>query len=141
MTASTTYATQLLDLLFNNTGDPVNIADAGSATTLYIALHTASPGVGGSQSTNEAAYTSYARVAVTRTSGGWTVSGATATNTAAVTFPTATGGSETETYFSIGTAATGAGQILLFGALTASLAVATGTQPQFAAGQLSASVS
>lgn len=141
MSASTTYATQLLDLIFNNTADPVNIADAGSATTLYIALHTATLTASSAQNSSEAAYTGYARVAVARTTGGWTVSGASASNAAAITFPTATGGSETETYFSVGTASTGAGQILLFGALTSSLAVANGTQPQFAAGALTASVS
>lgn len=141
MSASTTYANQLLALIFNNTGDPVNIAAAGSATTLYVALHTASPGAGGNQSTSEAAYPGYARVAVTRTTGNWTVASGSVSNAAAITFPTATGGSETETYFSVGTAASGTGQILVFGSLTSSLAVASGTQPQFAIGALTASVS
>lgn len=141
MSSSTAYATQLLDLLFNNTADAVGIAAVGSATTWYIALHTASPGVGGSQNTSEAAYTSYARVAVTRSSGGWTISGANYQNDAAITFPTATGGSETESYFSIGTAATGAGQILLFGTVTTPLAVTTGVQPVFSAGALTGTVS
>src|SRR5690348_10906685 len=120
MPASTAFSTGLLDLLLQNAA-LANIGDAGglqpssSAGSLYIALHTASPGVGGNQSTNEAAYTGYARVAVARTSGGWTVSGNAYSNTSAITFPACTGGTETETYFSIGTSSTGVGEILLFG--------------------------
>lgn len=55
-------ATDLLELIFNNV-DWANIGDAtglpGSAVagSLYISLHTASPGEGGDQTTNEASYT------------------------------------------------------------------------------------
>ena len=55
--------------MFNNT-DFANIGDAGglqnsaTAGSLYVSLHTADPGEAGSQTTNEANYTSYARVAV-----------------------------------------------------------------------------
>ena len=69
---STTFDNDFLKLLFNAT--PIaNIADNAAAaplTNLYLSLHTASPAVGGNQTTNEAAYTSYARVAVARTAGG-----------------------------------------------------------------------
>lgn len=57
--------------MFNNT-DFANIGDAGglqnsaTAGSLYISLHTSDPGEAGSQTTNEANYTSYARVAVAR---------------------------------------------------------------------------
>lgn len=141
--------TALAALLFQNTA-MANIGNTGGlqpssvAGNFYIALHTANPGGAGNQSTSEAAYTGYARVAVARSSGGWTIVGnqpAVISNTAAVTFPACIGGSETETYFSIGTAASGAGQILAFGSLTASLAVSSGVTPAFAIGALQSDLS
>lgn len=105
-------------------------------THLYVALHTADPGEGGSQTTSECAYGAYARVAVLRTSAGWTVSGATASNTAAIEFPECTSGSETITHVSVGTATSGAGQIVYSGALSASRSVSSGIQPRFAASGL-----
>lgn len=148
MPASTSFSTGLLDLLLQNTalanvGDASGLQPSASAGSLYIALHTANPGAGGNQSTSEAAYIGYARVAVARTSGGWTVSGNAYSNAAAISFPLCTsaeGVSETETYFSIGTSSAGAGEILLFGALTSSLAVSNGITPNFAVGQLSGTV-
>lgn len=41
----------------------------------YVSLHTGDPGEAGDQTTNEATYAGYARVAVARDSGGWTVTG------------------------------------------------------------------
>ena len=114
------------------------LANAASpATNLYISLHTAALSAGSSQNTSEAAYTSYARVAVARTTGGWTLTGETITNAAAINFPAATGGSETETYVGIGLASSGAGTLLWFGALTQSLAVSNGITPSIALGALS----
>ena len=135
----------LLDLLFLNT-DWANIGDAGglqnsaAAGSFYISLHTADPDETGTQTTSEVAYTSYARVAVARTSGGWTRTGSEIANTALVQFPQCTGGSATATHFGIGTDPSGAGNLLLKGALTSSLAISNGIQPQFAAGDLTASV-
>ena len=111
-------------------------ATASPATQLFVSLHTADPGATGSQTTSEAAYTSYARVGVARTSGGWSISAETISNVGTVTFPAATGGSETETFFGIGLAASGAGTLLYSGALTSGLAVSNGITPSFAAGQL-----
>lgn len=118
-------------LLFNATALSWN-----ANTNLYVALHTADPGEGGSQTTSEATYTSYARVTVARSGAGWTVTGNVAENAALVQFPQCTGGSSTITYASIGTASSGAGQIIVSGALSSSLAVSSGIQPQFAAGAL-----
>jgi hypothetical protein len=101
-----------------------------------VSLHTADPGEAGTQTTNECAYTSYARVAVARSGAGWTVSGNAVTNAALVQFPQCTGGSETATYFAIGTASSGTGKVLYRGALSASLAISSGIQPQFSAGDL-----
>ena len=126
-----TFDNDLLKLIFNATGI-ANIADnAGTSplTNLFVALHTASPGAGGSQTTSEAAYTSYARVSVARTSGGFTVSGSSVSPAANITFPTATGGSETETFWSIGTASSGAGKILYFGPISPTIAVSSGVVP------------
>lgn len=101
-------------------------------TNLYVSLHTADPGDSGSQTTSEATYTSYARVAVARDATGWDVSGDTASNDDLLQFPQATGGNNTITHVAIGTASNGAGQIIYSGALNSSLTVSNGIQPQFA---------
>jgi hypothetical protein len=135
----------LLDLLFLNV-DWANVGDAGglqnsaTAGSFHISLHTADPGEAGSQTTSEVAYTGYARVAVARTAGGWTRSVSTISNTALVQFGQCTGGTATATHFGIGTDSTGAGNLLLKGALNASLSISNGIQPQFAAGALTATV-
>lgn len=105
-------------------------------SNLYVSLHTADPGEGGSQTTSECAYGSYARVTVSRSGTGWTVTGNQAVNAALVQFPQASSGSETATYVAIGTASSGTGQIIASGALSASLAISSGIQPQFSAGAL-----
>lgn len=142
MALSTESTTALILLIFNNTawaniGDASGLQPSGAAGSFYVSLHTGSPGIGGDQTTNEAGYTSYARVAVARTSGGFTCSGDTASNTAAVTFPACTGSSSTVTYFGIGSASSGAGHLLGFGT-TNSLAVSSGITPSFAIGALTA---
>ena len=104
--------------------------------SLYLSLHTADPGEGGNQTTSEATYTSYARVAVARSGSGWTVTGNQASNAALVQFPQATGGTNTITYVAVGTASTGTGQLLYSGALNSSLSVSSGIQPQFSSGAL-----
>lgn len=126
-----TWSNDILGLLFNAT-TIANIAQNNSSsplTNLYISLHTANPGAGGSQTTSEAAYTSYARQAVARTSGGFTVSGTSVTPVSQISFPAATGGSETETYFGIGTASTGAGILLYSGSISPTIAVSNGVTP------------
>jgi hypothetical protein len=145
MSLSNTAEAALLDLLFLNTdfaniGDAAGLQNSATAGSFYIGLHSADPGEAGDQTTNEVAYTSYARVAVARTSGGWTRTVSTIANTALVQFPQCTGSTATATYFSIGTASSGAGVLLLKGALSASLGISNGIQPQFAAAALSASV-
>jgi hypothetical protein len=145
MSASNAFETSLLTLIFNNTGI-ANIGDAtglrGStvAGSLYIALHTADPGEAGNQSTSEATYTGYARVAVVRSGAGFTVSGNSVSNAAIVTFGACTAGSNTITHFSIGSQSSGstAGDFLMSGALSASLAVSAGITPSFAIGALTA---
>ena len=131
----------LLDLIFTNV-DWANIGDAGglqnsaTAGSFYISLHTANPDETGDQTTNEVAYTSYARVAVARSGAGFTRTSSTVENAALVQFPQCTGGSATATHFGIGTASSAAGNLIFKGALTSSLAISNGIQPQFAAGAL-----
>lgn len=142
MSLSNSAETSLLLLLFNNTtwanvGDATGIVGSTAPGSFYISLHTADPGEAGDQTTSEATFTSYARVAVARSAGGWTVSGNSVSNTAAITFPACTGGSNTITHFAIGRANTSTGQIIASGALSASLAVSNGITVSFAIGALS----
>lgn len=138
MSKGNTFENDLMKLIFNATAI-ANIADnaaSSPATNYYIALHTADPGEAGDQTTSELSYTGYARVAVLRSSSGWTVTNNQAVNAAEISFGPCTAGSGTTTYFSIGTASSSTGKILYSGALTLSLAVSTGITPKFSAGQL-----
>lgn len=136
MPKATNACNDLLALIFNaTTWNLLAENDSTSpATNLYLSLHTADPGVGGSQLTNEIAYTNYVRIAIARTTGGWAVpSGGATNNVALAQFAQCgvTGG--TATHVAIGTASSGAGTVLYAGALNASLAIANLIQPQFAA--------
>jgi hypothetical protein len=111
-------------------------AASSPITNTHVSLHTADVGEGGSQTTNETSYGSYARVAVARTSGGWTVASGAAENVGAITFPQCSSGSATITHFAVGRDSSGAGYVFYKGALGASLAVSTGITPSFAAGAL-----
>lgn len=146
MSATNACENSILLLIFNNTnfanvGDATGLRGSSTAGSLYVSLHTADPGEAGNQGTSEATYTSYARVAVARSGAGWTVSGTAPTqaaNAAAINFPACTGGSNTLTYFGIGSQSSGstATDFLLSGVLTSSLAVSNGITPSFAIGAL-----
>lgn len=141
MSKSNACETALLALLFNNTdfaliGDAGGLQNSTAAGSFYISLHTGDPGEGGDQTTSEATYTSYDRVAVARSGAGWTVAGATASNAAQITFPESTGGSNLITYVGIGTSSSGAGVLMYSGALTSSRTVDSGGTPFFAIGAL-----
>lgn len=131
MSLSNTAENDVLKCLLQGT-DPSWRAGA----TLYLALHTADPWEAGDQTTNEVAYTSYARVALTKASD-WTDGGSTFTNANLEQFPTCTGGTATATHFSIGTALSGGGIRLASWVLGASLSISNGIQPQFPGGSLS----
>lgn len=138
MSLGNTTANELGALIFNATtmADFAENDTTSPAVNIDVALHTASPGAAGTMSTNEIVYTSYARVVVARTSGGWTVAASNVSNTAAITFPQATGGGATATDFSVGKTGGGATQILVFGTLDSSLAISNGITPEFAIGAL-----
>ena len=132
MGKSNTTSNNLLKLIFNATNWSL-IAD-NTATTpltnLYVALHTADPTASGTQTSNEIAYTSYARAAVARTTGGWTAASSQSTSPVSnITFPAGTGGTGTATFFSIGTLSSGAGVILYSGAITPSIVCGNGITP------------
>jgi hypothetical protein len=131
MSFSNTAETAVLNQVFVGTA----LAWNGN-TDLWLALHTADPGEAGTATTSEAAYTSYARVAVTRATD-FTVSGNSVSNANLEQFPQCTGGSETITYASIVTTSSGAGTIIVRAALNSSISVSNGVQPQFAANALS----
>lgn len=135
MSKSNSWENGLMLLLFNNTnfanvGDATGLRGSSTAGSLYIGLHTADPGEAGSQTTSEATYTSYARVAVARSSGGWTVTANSVSPVAAISFPACTGGTNTITHFSIGTDSSGAGTLLYKGTVTPNISVSSGVTPQ-----------
>lgn len=131
MSKSNTFENDFLKLIFNATAI-ANIADNAASsplTNLYVSLHTADPGEAGSQTTSECAYTSYARAAVARTSGGWTVTANSVSPASAITFPTCTGGTEIATHAAIGTASSGAGKILYSGSIAPNISISVGVPP------------
>lgn len=139
MPKSTLTCNSILALIFNATAwaDIAQNDGSGPLTDLYLSLHTADPGVGNNQTTNETAYTNYVRIAVERTTSGWDVPASGATQNAALAqFAQCGVTGATLTHVAIGTASSGAGTVLYAGALSSSLAVANGIQPQFAAGAL-----
>jgi hypothetical protein len=139
MPKSTSASNSVLALIFNATtwADIAENDTTSPSTNLYLSLHTSDPGVGGSQLTGETAYTNYVRIAVIRTSAGWDVPASGATQNAALAqFAQCGVTGATLTHVAIGTGSSGAGLVLYAGALSSSLAVANGIQPQFAVGAL-----
>jgi hypothetical protein len=132
MSKSNSLENSLLKLLFNATAI-ANVADNAATaplTNLYVSLHTADPGEAGDQTTSEATYTGYARVAVARTTGGWTVTANSVSPVATIAFPACTAGSNTITHFGVGTAVSGAGVLHYSGTVTPNIAVSSGVTPQ-----------
>jgi hypothetical protein len=135
MSKGNTFENELLEHIFNN-ADIANIGDAsgllGSSAdgNLYVSLHTSDPGEAGDQTTNECAYTSYARVAVSRAGAAWTVTANSVSPASEISFPAATGGSETATHFAVGTAASGSGKLLYSGTVTPNISISSGVTPK-----------
>jgi hypothetical protein len=88
MSATNATETAILSLIFTATAwaDIAQNDGSSPATTFYISLHTATPGETGDQTSNETAYTGYARVSVSRDASGWTVTGNSVTNDAEIAF-------------------------------------------------------
>ncbi len=120
MSFATGVGSNLLKLIFNAT-NWANIADntaTSPANNLYVSLHNANPAESGTQASSETAYTNYARVAVARTTAGWTVSGtdpAQVVNAGFIAFPQGGATGDTLTHWGVGLAASGAGTLIACG--------------------------
>lgn len=139
MSKSNNWEQGLVQLLFNNTaytlvGDAAGLLPSAAAGSLFLSLHTADPGEAGDQTTSEVAYTGYARVAVVRTTAGFTCSGGAVTLVNNTDFPVGIGGSGTATHFGIGTSTSGTGKLLYKGALTPSIVCGNGVTPRINSG-------
>jgi len=138
MPKSTATANSIVDLMYSAT-NWANVADDTATAPLantYVSMHTASPGTGDDQTTNETAYTNYARQAVARSTGWDAASGGATANAATVSFPQCGASGATLTHVAVGTTVGSAGHVWHQGALNSTLAVANGITPQFAAGAL-----
>jgi hypothetical protein len=127
-----TFENDLLKLIFQGTA-VANIADNAASsplTNLYVSLHTADPTDSGNQTSNEISYTGYARVAVARTSSGFTVTSSSVSPAANIDFGQCTAGSGTVTHFAIGTASSGTGKILYSGTVSPNISVSSGVIPR-----------
>ena len=132
MSLSNTTENAALKMFLQGT-DPSYRAGA----TQYLALFTADPGETASLAA-EATYTGYARVALTKSSA-WTDGGSSFTNAALIQFGACTAGSSVITHFAVVDTASGAVNMMISGALSSSLSVSAGIQPQFAINSLSIS--
>lgn len=121
MSFSNTYETNVLTWTFTNSA-------VTRPTAWYLGLFTVAPGEGGGGT--EVSGGSYAREAVT-----FSVSGDTATNTAALEFAVATADWGTITHVAVFDASTGGTQIA-YAALTTSKTIATGDVLRVPAGDL-----
>jgi hypothetical protein len=113
MSLSNTFETHTLNYLFTTTS-------VTRPTAWYIALFTSNPDEDASGTEVSTSGTAYARQSVT-----FSVSGNTATNTAAIEFPTATASYGTVTHVGVFDAAS-AGNLIAYAALTTSKAIDTG---------------
>jgi hypothetical protein len=132
MSLGNTFENDLAKLNFQGTAI-ANIADNAASsplTNLHVGFHTADPGEAGDQTTNETSYGSYARVAVARSGSGWAVTGNSVSPVANADAPQASSGTATLTHFTVGTASSGTGKILVSGTLTPNISVSTGVTPR-----------
>jgi len=132
MSLSNATEAAALDVFLRGT-DPAYRAGA----TQYLALFTADPGEAASLAA-EASYTGYTRVALTKATA-WTGTSSPFTNANLIQFGACTAGTNALTHFAVVDTASGAVAMMISGALSATLNVSAGIQPQFAPGSLSIS--
>ena len=130
MSMSNATENQTLKMHLQGT-DPAYRAGA----TQYLALFSADPGETGSLAA-EAAYTGYARVALTKATA-WADGGSSFSNANLIQFGACTAGTTAATHFAVVDTVSGAVSQMISGALSATLNVSAGIQPQFQAGSLS----
>lgn len=142
---SNAFAFDLLRLILNATSlDKIAEDNSVDGVALfYLALHTADPGAGGTQSASETNYVGYARQAVNRTAAALPVTAAVGATppfgalAVDAVFPNIGVGSANQvlTHFSLGLDAAGAGEILYRGAIAPTLPISAGQSgPVLAAG-------
>lgn len=135
------FKQELLQSLFNTSASAVGsnmghvFSAAGGLTQFWLSLHTGVPGTtSGRQDLNEATYTGYARVAVSRTTSGFTVSGGSAVLAANVTFGTASSSGQTITHFAIGSTSTLTGYLYYAGTVSPTITIDMGVIPTLTTG-------
>lgn len=146
MSATNSFETALLQHIFQNAnianiGDSTGLRGSTTAGSLFVRLCTSATAPSETTAGTEASYTGYVAggVGVVRSGSGWVVSGNNASNAAAITFGTCTGGTNTIRYFEIWTSNSG-GDRLFYGQLNTDLAVSAGITPEFAIGDLDVNV-
>ena len=107
-------------------------------TNLYVALFTADPGETGSLAA-EADYTGYVRIPLVKATD-WTDNGSMFANANLIQFGACTAGNNALTHYAIVDTVSGAVNMMMIGALSATLNVSAGIQPQFPAGDLKVTV-
>lgn len=132
MSISNTTESAIMKLIFQAVawGNYADNAATSPETNIVVAGHTADPADAGTMSTTEIAYTSYARVNVARTSGGWAETSGSISPVATIGFPAGTGGAGTITHFSTGKSGGGAAAILWSGTVTPNIVCGNGITPQ-----------
>ena len=123
MSLSNTFETHTLNYLFTTTS-------VTRPTAWYIALFTSNPAEDASGTEVSTSGTAYARQSAT-----FTVSGDTASNSAAIEFPTATASYGTVSHVGVFDASTG-GNLIAYAALTTSKAIDTGDVLRVNSGEL-----
>lgn len=136
------FETALGQLLFRNTtltniGDAGGLVGSSGAGSTQLALATSALTDADTLLTsNEVAYTGYARPTQARSAGGWDSSGDTISNAALIQFGEMTaGGPDTVVHLGLGFIATG-DVLRLHQDLAADLVINNGVNPQFAIGAL-----
>lgn len=136
MTIANVTESAIMSLIFTATAwsNYADNATTSPQTNIGMSLHTADPGDGGTATTSEVTYTSYTRVNVARTTGGWTEASGSITPDANIDFPAGTGGSGTVTHTaaakSNATPPTGAQDILFSGTVTPNIVTGNGVTPR-----------
>ena len=132
MSISNTTETAILKLVFQAVawGNYADNAASSPETNIVVALHTADPTDSGTLSSSEVTYTSYARVNVARTTGGWSESSGSVSPVANIDFPAGTGGSGTVTHFSTGKSGGGAAAALWQGTVSPNIVTGNGVTPR-----------
>ena len=132
MSFSNTTETAIMKLIFQAVawGNYADNAATSPETNIVCTLNTADPTDTGTASSSEITYTSYARVNVARTTGGWAEASGTITPVANIDFPAGTGGSGTATFFTTGKSGGGASAYIMSGSVSPSIVSGNGVTPR-----------